>query len=327
MIITRSPLRISLGGGGTDLPSYYREHGGFVISAAIDKFVYITLHETFQPEFLIKYSSTEVVQTVDEIKHPIIREALRLVPVEAPHLEIVSLSDIPAGTGLGSSGSFTVALLRALHALNKEFVARQAVAEQACHIEIDLLGEPVGKQDQYIASFGGITAFTFREDGSVEVTPIQLPSETLYNLEDNLLLFFTGTTRSASAILAEQDQRTRGGDTGMIDHLHQIKQFGYESKTALETGDLRRFAAIMHEHWERKKYRSKSMSNGQIDEHYQLARENGALGGKLIGAGGGGFLMFYTEEKTRLRHAMREAGLREVRMRFDFQGTTLVTRG
>jgi D-glycero-alpha-D-manno-heptose-7-phosphate kinase len=326
MIITRSPLRISLGGGGTDLPSYYREHGGFVLSAAIDRYVYITLHETFQREYLIKYSSTEVVQTIDEIKHPIIREALRMVPVAAPHLEIVSLSDIPAGTGLGSSGSFTVALLRALHTLNKEFVPRQILAEQASHIEIDVLKEPVGKQDQYIASFGGITAFDFKEDGSVEVAPLAISNETLYNLEDNLMLFFTGFTRSASAILADQDQKTRGGDTGMIEHLHQIKEFGYASKAALERGDLRRFAAIMHEHWERKKYRSRSMTNSQIDEYYQLARDNGALGGKLIGAGGGGFLMVYSEEKTKLRRALLNAGLREVRVRFDFEGTMLMTR-
>jgi D-glycero-alpha-D-manno-heptose-7-phosphate kinase len=326
VIIVRAPLRISLGGGGTDLPSYYREHGGFVLSAAIDRYVYITLHETFQREFLIKYSATEVVQTIDEIKHPIIREALRMVPVSAPHLEIVSLSDIPAGTGLGSSGSFTVALLRALHTLNKEFVPRQVLAEQACHIEIDLLKEPVGKQDQYIASFGGITAFEFPQEGPVRVSPLSLSNETLYNLEDNLLLFFTGFTRSASAILAEQDQRTRVGDSGMIDHLHQIKCFGYDSKAALEAGDLRRFAAIMHEHWERKKYRSKSMTNSRIDEYYQLARESGALGGKLIGAGGGGFLMLYSEDKTKLRRALTEAGLREVRLRFDFEGTMPMTR-
>lgn len=326
MIITRSPLRISLGGGGTDLPSYYREHSGFVISAAIDKFVYITLHDTFEQEFIIKYSKTEQVQSVDEIKHPIIREALKLVPVSAPHLEVVSMSDIPAGTGLGSSGSFTVALLRALHAHNKNFVAREKLAEQACHIEIDLLGEPIGKQDQYISAFGGITSFLFNRDGCVDVRPLQMNSETLYNLEGNLLLFFTGFTRSASSILAEQDTRTRGGDTGMIEHLHQIKRFGYESKTALESGDLRRFAAIMHEHWLLKKQRSGSMSNSRIDEWYALARDNGALGGKLIGAGGGGFLMFYTEDNTRLRRVMRDAGLREIRMRFDFEGTSLVSR-
>jgi D-glycero-alpha-D-manno-heptose-7-phosphate kinase len=217
-------------------------------------------------------------------------------------------------------------LLRGLHVLKKNSISTAELAEQACHIEIDILGEPIGKQDQYISSFGGITAFDFRPDDSVDVAPLQISQETLYNLEDNLLLFFTGFTRSASAILSEQDQKTRGGDRGMIDHLHQIKQFGYESKAALEQGDLRRFADIMHEHWERKKYRSQSMTNTTIDGLYDLARANGALGGKLIGAGGGGFLMFYTEDKTRLRHAMLEAGLREVRIRFDFEGTQLVTR-
>jgi D-glycero-alpha-D-manno-heptose-7-phosphate kinase len=325
MIITRSPLRVSLGGGGTDLPSYYREHTGFVLSAAIDKYVYITLHETFEQEFIVKYSKTERVQSVDEIQHPIVREALRLVPVQVPRLEIVSMSDIPAGTGLGSSGSFTVALLRALHANNKDFVPPQELAEEACHIEIDLLGEPVGKQDQYIASFGGITSFEFRPDG-VSAQPLPIPPEALHDLEDNLLLFFTGFSRAASAILAEQDSRTRGGDSDIIEHLHQIKRFGYESKAALERGDLLRFAAIMNEHWESKKRRSAAMTNSRIDEYYRLARANGALGGKLIGAGGGGFLMFYTEDKTRLRHVLRKAGLREVRVRFDFDGTSLVAR-
>jgi D-glycero-alpha-D-manno-heptose-7-phosphate kinase len=326
MIITRAPLRISLGGGGTDLASYYRENSGFVISAAIDKYVYITLHDTFEQQFIIKYSKTEQVHSVNEIKHPIIREALKLVPVSAPHLEVVSMSDIPAGTGLGSSSSFTVALLRALHMHNKEFVPRDALAEEACHIEIDLLGEPIGKQDQYIASYGGITSFLFNPDGRVVVQPLQLASETLYNLEDNLLLFFTGFTRSASEILSDQDSRTRRGDSTIIDHLHQIKRFGYESKAALEKGDLRRFAAILHEHWELKKERSKSISNARIDECYGIALANGALGGKLIGAGGGGFLMLYTEDKTRLRRVMCEAGLREVRMRFDFEGAGVVAR-
>jgi len=326
MIITRSPLRISLGGGGTDLPSYYREHSGFVISAAIDKYVYITLHDTFEREFIVKYSKTEHVQSVEEIKHPIIREALKLVPVSVPHLEVVSMSDIPAGTGLGSSSSFTVALLRALHTHNKEFISRQELAEEACSIEIDRLGEPIGKQDQYISSFGGITSFLFNPDGRVVVHPLQIDRDTLYNLEDNLLLFFTGFTRSASAILTEQDSRTKGGDAAMIGHLHQIKQLGYDSKKALEAGDLRAFAGIMHQHWELKKQRSGSMTNSRIDECYELARANGALGGKLIGAGGGGFLLFYTEDKTRLRRVMRDGGLREVRMRFDFEGASLVSR-
>lgn len=326
MIITRAPLRISLGGGGTDLPSYYREHTGFVISAAIDKYVYITLHDTFEQQFIIKYSKTEQVHAVHEIKHPIVREALKLVPVSVPHLEVVSMSDIPAGTGLGSSSSFSVALLRALHTHHKDFVPREQLAEEACHIEIDLLGEPIGKQDQYIAAFGGITSFVFNPDGHVDVQPIEMSAEALYNLEDNLLLFFTGFTRAAATILSEQDTRTKRGDAGMLNHLHQIKRFGYESKKALAAGDLRAFAEIMHQHWQLKKQRSGAMTNSSIDQCYELARANGALGGKLIGAGGGGFLMFYTEDKTRLRRVMREAGLREVRMRFDFEGASLVAR-
>jgi len=286
----------------------------------------VTCQLTPLKEMLFRYSQIERVKTVDEIRHPIIREALKLTGVMNPNLEITSIADIPAGTGLGSSGSFTTALLKALHAHRRRLVAPAELAELACAIEIDRLGEPIGKQDQYAAAFGGVTCFTFHPDGRVEAEPLKIPMDALFNLEDNLLLFFTGFTRSASAILSEQDQKTRGGDSGMIEHLHQIKQFGYESKDALEQGDLRRFAAIMHEHWERKKYRSKSMTNSAIDEFYQLARANGAAGGKLIGAGGGGFLMLYTEDKTRLRHALREAGLREVRMRFDFEGTQLVTR-
>lgn len=325
MIITRSPLRISLGGGGTDLPSYFCEHGGFVISAAIDKYVYITLHETFQQEIIVKYSKMEVVEKADDIKHPIIRQALKLLRVEQPHLEITSMSDIPAGTGLGSSGSFTTALLRALHTLQNNHVSRRALAEQACHIEMDLLGEPIGKQDQYIASYGGITCFRFQPDGAVDVTPLRLDSQCLHNLEDNLLLVFTGFTRSASEILKDQDSRSRRNDKEMIENLHFVKQIGCESKEVLERGDLRRFAELMHVHWEHKKNRSKGMSNGTIDECYDYARRNGALGGKLIGAGGGGFLLFYTEEKTRLRRALNEVGVREVRWRFDFEGTTVLS--
>lgn len=326
MIITRSPLRISLGGGGTDLPSYYREHGGFVIAAAIDKYVYITLHETFAQEVIVKYSRMEVVQSVDEIKHPIVREALRLASVDTPHLEITSMSDIPAGTGLGSSGSFTTALLRALHSLKKDHISRQDLAEEACHIELGLLHEPIGKQDQYIASFGGLTCFEFLPDGRVEVAPLKLARETLHNLEDNLILFFTGFTRSASEILRDQDTRSRNHDPGMIENLHVVKQLGWEIKTALERGDLRRFAEIMHIHWEHKKCRSQGMSNSEIDSYYELALRNGALGGKLIGAGGGGFLMFYTEDKTSLRRVMCGAGLREVRIRFDFSGTGVMVQ-
>jgi D-glycero-alpha-D-manno-heptose-7-phosphate kinase len=326
MIITRSPLRISLGGGGTDLPSYYREHGGFVIAAAIDKFVYITLHQTFVQELIIKYSKMERVQSVDEVQHPLIRESLRLTNVGAPYLEITSMADIPAGTGLGSSGSFTTALLKALHTLKKNLIHPQELAEQACRIEIDILKEPVGKQDQYIAAYGGITCFRFLSNGQVEAWPLQIDTDTLYNLEDNLLLFFTGYSRTASDILREQDVRSRQNDKEMIANLHFVKELGRESKEALEAGDLPRFGELMNVHWEHKKQRSANMSNDRIDEYYTLARSHGALGGKVIGAGGGGFLMFYADDKVRLRRAMREAGLHEVRFRFDFEGTKVIAQ-
>jgi D-glycero-alpha-D-manno-heptose-7-phosphate kinase len=324
MIITRSPLRISLGGGGTDLPSYYEKHTGFLIAAAIDKYVCITLHLTFAPELILKYSRLERVNSIEEVQHPIIREALRLTRVGPDGLEITSMADIPAGTGLGSSSSFTTALLKALHTYRKNLVHPRELAEQACHIELDLLAEPIGKQDQYIAAFGGLTCFQFPPGGRVEAWPLKVCSETLYNLEDNLLLFFTGYSRSASGILREQDDRSRQNDQTMIDNLHFVKDLGYQSKEALEGGDLVRFAELMHAHWEHKRKRSRSMSNWQIDAWYELARANGALGGKLIGAGGGGFLMFYAEEKTCLRRALAEAGLREVRFRFDFEGTRTI---
>jgi len=326
MIITRSPLRISLGGGGTDLPSYYREHSGFVIAAAIDKYVYITLHQTFVQELIIKYSQMERVRSVDEVQHPLIREALRLTQVEAPYLEITSMADIPAGTGLGSSGSFTTALLKALHALKKNLIHPQELAEQACHIEIDILGEPVGKQDQYIAAYGGLTCFRFLPNHQVEAWPLKLATDMLYNLEDNLLLFFTGYSRSSSEVLREQDVKSKQNDKEMIANLHFIKELGWESKEALEAGALAQFAELMNVHWEHKKLRSGNMSNDHIDHYYELARQNGALGGKLIGAGGGWFLMFYAEDKVRLRRAMREAELPEVRFRFDFEGTKVVAQ-
>ena len=324
MIITRSPLRISLGGGGTDLPSYYRDHSGFLIAAAIDKYVYITLHRTFAEEIIVKYSQLERVASVDEIKHPIIREAIRLVGLERPHIEITSMADIPAGTGLGSSGSFTTALLKALHCAKNNFFHPADLAEQACHIELDRLKEPIGKQDQYIAAFGGLTCFRFLPDGKVEAWPLQVSQDTLHQLEDNLLLFFTGYSRSASAVLKEQDDKSAQGDQQMTANLHFVKQLGLESKAALERGDLQRFAELMNVHWENKKKRSGKMSNDKIDEWYQLARAHGALGGKLIGAGGGGFLMFYAEDKAPLRKVMREAGLVEVRFRFDFEGTKVL---
>jgi D-glycero-alpha-D-manno-heptose-7-phosphate kinase len=326
MIIVRSPLRISLGGGGTDLPSYYQDHSGFLIAAAIDKYVYITLHQTFVDELIIKYSKLERVSNVDDVEHPIIREALKYVGVAAPHLEITSMADIPAGTGLGSSGSFTTALLKALHTLKKNLIHPRELAEEACHIEMNLLKEPVGKQDQYIAAYGGVTCFRYLPNNAVEAWPLNIEQETLYNLEDNLLLFFTGYSRSASAILQDQDSKSKQKNSDMISNLHFIKDLGFKSKTALEQGDLDEFANLMNVHWEHKKMRSGNMSNNQIDEWYDLAIKNGARGGKMIGAGGGGFLMFYAEDKVKLRHTMRMAGLPEVRFRFDFLGTQVVAQ-
>ncbi len=324
MIITRSPLRITLGGGGTDLPSYYRAHEGFLIAAAIDKYVYVTVTRPFTPGIYLKYSSLEHVERVEQVRHPVIREALALQRLETPQIEITTLADIPAGTGLGSSGSFTTALLKALHAHQRQLLHAEDLAALACYVEIERLGEPIGKQDQYIAAFGGLTCFTFHADERVTAEPLQLSRDTLFELEDNLLLFFTGFTRSSSSILSDQHLRSQAGDAEMLRNLHYVKELGLRSRDALECGHLVRFGELMHEHWEYKKRRSTRMTNPQIDDWYELARRNGAIGGKLVGAGGGGFLLFYTADRNRLRRAMIQAGLEEVRFRFDFEGTRVV---
>lgn len=324
MIITRSPLRITLGGGGTDLPSYYQEHGGFLVAAAIDKYVYVTVMRPFVPGIFLKYSQLEHVERIDEVQHRIIREALRELDFKTPQVEITTLADIPAGTGLGSSGSFTTALLKALYAHRRRLVHPSELAELACDIEINRLGEPVGKQDQYVAAYGGLTCFTFNPDGSVAAKPLGIPMDALFNLEDNLLLFFTGFSRSAGSILADQKKRSETHDAKMIQSLHDVKELGYRSRDALTRGDVAGFGALMDDQWEQKKRRSGRMSNPRIDEWYELGRRSGALGGKLVGAGGGGFLLFYSEDHRRLRAAMVKAGLEEVRFRFDFEGTKVL---
>jgi D-glycero-alpha-D-manno-heptose-7-phosphate kinase len=324
MIIARSPLRITLGGGGTDLASYYGEHEGFLVAAAIDKYVYVTVMRPFKPGIYLKYSALEQVDRVADVKHPIIREALALQNLEAPQIEITTLADIPAGTGLGSSGSFTTALLKSLYTHQRKVIHAQELAELACDIEINRLGEPVGKQDQFIAAFGGISCLTFFRDHRVTVQPLRISMKTMYELEDNLLLFFTGFNRAAGSILKDQHVRSQAGDAEMLRNLDYVKALGYRSKEALESGDLLRFGELMHEHWEHKKRRSDGVSNPQIDKWYSQAMRNGAIGGKLVGAGGGGFLMFYAQERGRLRQAMTESGLQEVRFRFDFEGTKVV---
>jgi D-glycero-alpha-D-manno-heptose-7-phosphate kinase len=324
MIITRSPLRISLGGGGTDLPSYYERHGGFLIAAAIDRYVYVTVNRPFGAGIRLKYSDIENVDTVDDVRHPILREALRMMNLRTPQIEITTLAEIPSGTGLGSSGSFTTALVKALYAHRRRLLHSSEVARLACEIEIDRLHEPVGKQDQYIAAYGGVTCFDFHRDGSVEARPLAIGMDTLFELEDNLLLFFTGFSRSAGSLLKDQKARSEEADPEMIENLHYVKELGYRSQRALEAGQCSEFGELMHEHWEHKKRRSKGMSNPHIDEWYELGRRNGAVGGKLVGAGGGGFLLFYAEDRKGLRQAMRDAGLEEVRFRFDFEGTKVM---
>jgi D-glycero-alpha-D-manno-heptose-7-phosphate kinase len=326
MIIVRSPLRVTLGGGGTDLPSYYEKFGGFLIAAAIDRYVYITIHETFVNYLILKYSKMEKVRKVERVKHPIIREALKMLGIDCAYLEISSMADIPAGTGLGSSGSFTTALLKALHTYKRNLIQPRDLAEQACHVEIDRLGEPIGKQDQYIAAYGGITCLEFAKNGDVKAYPLKIEREISYGLEDNLLLFFTGYSRSASSILEEQHHKSKMNDEMMISSLHFTKDIGLKSKKALENGDLAKFGELMNVHWEHKKERSGQISNPKIDKWYDLAIKNGAVGGKLVGAGGGGFLMFYAKDKVRLRHVMLQAGLEEVRFRFDFEGTKVIVQ-
>jgi len=321
MIIVKSPLRVTLGGGGTDLPSYYNFYKGFVISAAIDKYIYVAVNQSFRSKISLKYSKVEDVDTVDQVEHPVIREALKLLNISGS-VDIDTISDIPQGTGMGSSGSFTTALLMALHTFKRETITKRELAEEAFHIEHDILGQHCGKQDQYIAAIGGITRFEFERNGA-GYSPVNMSREMLANLEDGLLLFFTGYSRSASDILADQDVKSQSNNLEMLKNLHYTKQLGYKSLEALEAGNLRAFGNLLHEHWMHKRDRSGGMTNQHINELYELGRANGAIGGKLVGAGGGGFLMFYTEDKARLRRAMYEVGLREVRIRFDFEGTSV----
>ena len=317
-------MRVTLGGGGTDVPSYYREHEGFLVSAAIDKYVYVNVMRPFTEGIFLKYSQLEHVEQVAQVQHPIIREALQLLKFKIPQIEITTLADIPAGTGLGSSGSFTTALLKALYTHRRRHLNHEELAELACHIEIDRLGEPIGKQDQYIAALGGITCLTFHKDDKVTATPLNVGADTVFDLEDNLLLFFTGFARSASGILKDQDLKTKQNDAEMLRNLHYVKNLGLRSRDALVAGDTRHFGELMHEHWAHKKQRSGGMSSPKIDEWYELGMKSGAVGGKLVGAGGGGFLMFMAHDRSKLRHAMAKAGLEEVRFRFDFEGTKVL---
>ena len=325
MLITRTPLRISIGGGGTDLPSFYRRREGFVISAAIDKYMFVALNRSYYEGYLVKYSEYERCERLEDIRHPIVREAFRRHGV-ALGTEMVSLADIPAGTGLGSSGAFTVGLLRAIYALKREHVTAHALAAEAAHIEIDVLGEPVGKQDQYIAAHGGLTCFEFHADDRVSVSPLAVSQDTLHLLEERLLLFFTGYSRAAGSILGDQRVRSDEDDPAMLANLEETKALGMQIRSVLEADRPEQFGRLMHDHWERKRARSTGMSNEHIDRWYRVGLENGAVGGKLVGAGTGGFLMFYAEDAGRLRAAMAAEGLPETRFSFDLDGTVVLAR-
>jgi D-glycero-alpha-D-manno-heptose-7-phosphate kinase len=324
MIIVRSPLRITLGGGGTDIPSYYSHFEGDLIAAAINKYVYVTVLRPFTAGIFLKYSEIETKKEINDVAHPIIREVLKTLDLRTPQIEITTLADIPAGTGLGSSGSFTTALIKALCSHYRISIHTKELAEKACEIEIERLKEPIGKQDQYISAFGGITEFIFRKNGDVEAIPLNISVETTHDLEDNLLLFYTGTLRSASSILQDQVNKSLLGDKDMTANLHHIKELGQKSKVALLQNNTHYFAELMHEHWEWKKTRSLGMSNEYINQAYETARRNGAIGGKLVGAGGGGFLMLYASDPEKLRFSMGKLGLEEVRFSFDFEGTKVV---
>jgi D-glycero-alpha-D-manno-heptose-7-phosphate kinase len=324
MIVTRTPVRIPLGGGGTDLPSYYTQYGGFLISAAIDKYIYITVNKRFEKSIRVSYSSTEIADSMDEIKHPIVREALKHLKIDSG-IEITSIADVPSNTGLGSSSSFTVGLLNALHTYKNEKVNAKDLAEEACYIEIELLKEPIGKQDQYAAAFGGIICLDIDRLGSVKTIPLKLSEDSLDQLESNTLLFYTGIKRSASEVLGSQNKGASLNQEKVVQGMHQIKKIGLEIKEAFEKEDLETFGKLLDQHWQTKKTLSDKMTQDKIDHWYEIAKKNGALGGKLMGAGGGGFFMFYCNNgKNGFRKIMEQEELKEMRFRLDFDGSKVL---
>lgn len=320
MIITRTPFRISFAGGGSDLEVFHRHEPGAVLSTAIDKYMYLTVKERFGDSFRVSYSKTELTETIDQIAHPIVREALKLVGAETG-LEIVSVADLPGQTGMGSSSSFTVGLLHALHILKGHVVTANKLAAQACELEIDILKEPIGKQDQYIAAHGGLKLIQFRPDGHVFVDPVPCCRGTWEELNRRLLLFFTGKTRRASEVLRKQASHTEQRRPA----LRKLCEIAYEMRDILSTGnDLNQFGRLLHTAWETKKSLESSISNSAIDRLYERGLEAGALGGKLLGAGDGGFILFFCEPQlqARLRDAL--ADLIEVPFRMEPEGSKVI---
>ena len=325
MIVSRAPVRFSLGGGGTDLPSYALEHGGFLVAAAIERYVFVAANRRFYDTIRLAYSKTETVDSVDQIEHRIFRETLRFTGVKSG-IELVTVADVPSNSGLGSSSTFTVALLNALHAYNRNFVSSEQLAREACQIEIDILKEPIGKQDQYIAAYGGITAFTFNKDGTVIPERVDVSADVVDELETNLTIFYSGVERAASSVLKEQGRQIRENKDDTVKRMHRIKELGYETRDLLLKGDVDRYGEMLHEHWTNKRKLASNMTDPVIDEHYEAARAAGAIGGKLMGAGGGGFFMFYARpaDKRRLWDVMSKRGLKPLRFRFDQDGARII---
>ena len=326
MIITRTPFRITFGGGGTDLPSFYKEYGGFIFGAAIDKYMFISVNRPIVDNLVrVKYSKSETTESIHEVNHELARECCRIMGIEKA-IEIVSMADIPAGTGLGSSSSYTVGLLNALHNMSRNYFSLKELAEQACTVEIDIIGKPIGKQDQYIAVFGGLTVLEIDKNGEVEVRSAKVNAETLENLENNVLLFYEGTSRDTNEILSEQSDKIGKKEEDTVSSMLFIKGIGKQILEAIEEGNVRRFGELLHEHWLAKKKISSKMTNPRIDDLYEIARENGCLGGKIMGAGGGGFFMFYCEnsDKCKLRKVMGEKGLKELKYSFAMEGSQVL---
>ena len=322
MIITRTPFRFTLGGGGTDLPAYYSKYGGFIFAAAINKYMFLNLNRPIVDDLVrVKYTKSEMVDHRDELQHDIAREAMRMMEIENA-LEIISMADVPAGTGLGSSSCYAVGLLNALHTMKREYITLQDLAEDACDLEINRLGKPIGKQDQYMAAFGGLTVLDIDKDGTVHVRRANIPGATLDDLNRNLLMFYTGTSRNADDILSEQTKGAKEEKKDVVESMHYIKELGYKILEAVESGDISDVGLMFDQHWEYKKRISTKMSNPHFDKIYEIGKENGALGGKISGAGGGGFFLFYVEQRHgKFREVMNTLGLREMRYRFDFEGT------
>lgn len=323
MIITRTPFRVSFAGGGSDIPSFYEKHGGCVLSTAINKYMYISVHPSFNAkETSLKYSKTEIVEDIDKIEHKYFKQMLKMMNLEG--LEIVSTADVPAGTGLGSSSSFTVGVLHALYSYKGKFVSKEKLAKEACEIEIEHLGNPIGKQDQYAAAYGGLNFYEFRKDGSVIVEPVIMKNSAQRQLESNLMMFYTGQLHSASAILKEQSSNITKGDK----ELNQLKMcdLARTLRDELQNNHVDVMGEILHEGWELKRTLASGISNPLIDECYDVARKNGAIGGKLLGAGGGGFLLFYVPEEKQ-RQVKEAIGLPQLPMAFDRQGSAVIYVG